>query len=477
MQITSINQLLRQIYSNNVDIDPKLIENLQQIEQDTTSTLVDMKSDYVGNRDFMDEEINAAIVAFALDIEPTAENFLYIKRLGFSMGVNLQRLIKYISREDSRLLTEDMVDLLLTPEEVKELLSEFNENHLIDMADRIDLLLALARSNSGEYIDISTRLFIDPNSQEKMQRELDQIVEILLKLDMDVTAESIELVDKFVFVFQDATQEVVQLLASLQNGESTLELKNLMEKPEDFLKFYSDIHNYEQLIDTVNGQEIYHKMSAFINQIERYIRLFPIDEQREIINLFKEELLTLEFLSKILYSHDEELIRELRDRFESNIKAMENSHMKAALYTRIESDIGETLQLQLKDDFPFWLVPIFSQYGNSFIFGELWINKEAHRQKERKSPYNLYLWSDLDNLGRVDICICGIERNIDVYMLCQAQVKNLIIEHKENIIDILKYHNFTVGIFQILDPKSQGSILSYLLASSTGINKDIDIRV
>ena len=165
MQITSINQLLRQIYSNNVDIDPKLIENLQQIEQDTTSTLVDMKSDYVGNRDFMDEEINAAIVAFALDIEPTAENFLYIKRLGFSMGVNLQRLIKYISREDSRLLTEDMVDLLLTPEEVKELLSEFNENHLIDMADRIDLLLALARSNSGEYIDISTRLFIDPNSQ------------------------------------------------------------------------------------------------------------------------------------------------------------------------------------------------------------------------------------------------------------------------------------------------------------------------
>lgn len=477
MQITSINQLLKQIYSNNVDIDPKLIENLQQIEQDTTSTLIDMKSDYVNNWDFIDEEINAAIVAFTLDIEPTAENLLYIKRLGFSMGVNLQRLIKYISEKDSRLLTEDIVDLLLTPEEVKELLSEFNENHLIDMADRIDLLLALARSNSGEYIDISTRLFIEPNSQEKIQQELDQIVEILLKLDMDITAENIELVDKFVFVFREQTLDVVQVLASLQNGESTLGLKSLMEKPEEFLKFYSDIHSYEQLIDTVNKQEIYHKISAFIDQIERYIRLFPMDEQREIINLFKEELLALEFLSKILYGHDEGLKRELRDRFESNLKAMENSNMKAALYTRIESDIGETLQLQLKDDFPFWLIPIFSQYENSSIFGELWIKKEDHRQKESKPPYNLYLWSDFDNLGRVDMCIYGIEQNIDVYMLCQSQVKNLIIENKENIMDILKYHNFSVGIFQILDPKSKGSILSYLLASSTGIDKDIDIRV
>lgn len=473
MQITSINQLLRQIYPN---IDNELIENLQ-IDKDITSTIINMKSDSINDTQIIDTATNTAVMAAVLNVEPTDENLLYLQRLGFSIGLNMKRLLKLVSEENSEHLQKIIEELSMQPEEIKNFLMEFSENDLIGVADKLDKLLALLRQSAGEYVDLSTKLSTKIYTDESIQEHIESIISFLLENQMDITSENIELVDKFMFVFDNETSDIMWAIDVLHHSESTIDIKKLIKDPQEFLKIYRHIHSYEQLMDTIDRQDIQHIAEVFIGQIERYTKLFPLEERKEIINFLKTKSIESYFLSQIASDMEEDLKQELMDLFESKIKLMEDSSVRAALYTRIESDIADTLQLQIKDNFPFWLVPIFLQNSNSHTFGELWVKKRNSKNEEKEMPYGLFLWSDFDCLGRIEMFIYGLDKNIDVYLLPQSDTTNLIMDSRDRMINILENYGLTVNSFQLLNPKDKSSLFSHILVTSTGTNKSLDIKI
>lgn len=480
MQIHSINQALKQVYSHikkDLNMDLELIEKLQGIEEDTMSTLMDMGSGYGIDSEFIDENINAAIVAHGLNLEPSLENLQYIKRLGFSLSAGIERLLNSEHLEGDILSSREMAKLLLAPQDIKDLLIDFREKDLLDMADRIDQLLAFTRARNEEYMDLSMRLFVDPNSGEELQYELDQIIEILSELNLETTSETIGFVDKFLFVFGEDIPDALQVSALLQNYESTSELENLMENPEEFIEFFRDIHSYERLMDMEKGQKIYDRLAMAMKQIQRYIKTFTVDRRDIVSNFLKDEIQNFRQLIDDILIADEILREEILDLFESTFQTIEDNNIEALIHTKIEADISKILQQQIGEEFPFWLLPIISQLENNPIYGELWIKKDVSQSNDMERPYVLSLYSDMKNLGRIDICIYGLGQNIDVYILSDSSAKDLIFRHKKYIIDILRSFNFSIGRLDVLEHRVRGTVLSYMLTKSLDTNRDIDIKI
>lgn len=479
MKISSINYILRQLYPHDeVNIDNVSMNKLE-LEGNMSSTIVDTKNTNINIIDgkTIDIKNNAPIIATALNIESTEQNLAYIQRLGFSMVVNLKRLIELINKDNKTLIYEKLDKILPSPTQIQNSLEKLSDEDILNIADIADTLMAIIRYYDGEYVDIHTRLSLDIGSDEYTKQHLEHIVEILVELNMEITPENIELVDKFIFVFEDNTSHILNLLKTLQQNKSTIDIENIMDQPEIFLKFNEVIHNNEHIIDNSTAQDIYEKADEFIGYVNRYIKLFPIESRKNIFIFFKNALLDPSNSDQVLPGLDATSKEKILEFFKTEMDFIRQSNIKAVLYNRIEEDISYALSLQLKDNFPFWLIPIFTIYNDKFLLGELWVKKRTSKNEEKASPYNLFVWWEFPNLGHIEIGINGIAKNINMYMLSPANSIDIIRKYKDQMTDILKVHGFIVGDFELLELKDNESILIHTLANSINTHKNLDIKI
>ncbi|NMA94544.1 MAG: hypothetical protein GX974_00715 [Clostridiales bacterium] len=494
MKITSIDQALMQLYAKiekNLDIDLELPEKVQALSKRYDNNIlhnldalhIDQSS--ISNDLIMDRDISAAIVSLALGIKPTDKNHLFIKRLGYSVGSGIQRLLTPAPEDDNSQITNNILDIAMPLEEIADFITQFNGEDLIELAKQIDLLLAYTRKASGEYLDIPTRLLLEPHNQAQMQQEIDSAIMFLKENNFEINQENIEFVDKLLFIFREPNQEVPQVLEFLAHHESTINLESVLNDPETFLNFYIDIHSFDDLIDRADTEEVYNLFDSLIDKIERFIKTFPEHRRGEVLSLFEDSLLNLSenepFIHEIILEDLEKLNNNVRDDlaklFKSRLHSIKESNTRSNLYTLIESDLGEILQYQVADEFPFWLVPIISQYEDLPVFGELWIKKRSKDNPSKKSPYALSLWADFENFGRMEFFIYGIDRNIDIYIICRSEVQNVIVNNKENILNVFKEYEFSVKKFKVSNPKAKQTIFTYILAKSAEIQKNIDVSI
>ena len=96
MKISYINQLITKLYEN-TDINDEPLENLQN-KDDITSTILNLK-DLSIDETVLDTVDNTPTIAATLNIKHTKANLAYIQRLGFSIGINLEKLSSLIDED------------------------------------------------------------------------------------------------------------------------------------------------------------------------------------------------------------------------------------------------------------------------------------------------------------------------------------------------------------------------------------------
>lgn len=474
MKISYLNQLITQLYDN-TEIDNKSLESLQ-IDNNITSTILNLKNPSIDEKS-LDTIDTIPIITAALNMEPTEENLAYIQRLGFSLGINLERLISLINKDDIKYFMQELNKVSISPDEIQTLMQDMTIEDLLNISNILDKIIAMIRYDNGEYINISTRLsanIYDDNIS--FESHMEQILNILQELDMDINPENIEIVDKFIFVFKEEIFDFMHVLKSQNENNSTINLKNIIEEPTTFLAFYKTTHNINKTMSDRDIQYIYNKANNIIECIDRYVRLFPVEIRKDIYAIFRKILLKPQYMNILFPKVNTHFEGKLINFFETKLKHFEDNNVKLTLYSRIESDIAECLSLQIKDDFPFWLIPIFTSYGENLLFGEVWINKVLPKHNQKKLPYNLFLWSEFSNIGRIELFIHGVDKNINVYILCSNDTVDLIKKHDDKIIGILKSYGFVVNYFNLANLKDRNTIYRYLFTISIA-RGTLDIKI
>lgn len=469
MKISYINQLITKLYEN-TDINDEPLENLQN-KDDITSTILNLK-DLSIDETVLDTVDNTPAIAATLNIKHTKANLAYIQRLGFSIGINLEKLSSLIDEDKRETICEQLKKFAISPEEIRALLQDMTIEDLLYISDALDKMVAIIRYHNGEYINITTRLSAGIDNEVSMEYNMQQILDILQELDMSVTPENVEIIDKFIFVFEEKSLELVQILKNVNESGTTIDIKDIIQEPKAFLEFNRIIHNLTHTVDNSNIQYIHHRT----NDIISYIKLFPTEIRKNIYKLFEKELSNLQYIDLLFPEVDMDFKKELMTLFESKLKYIEDDSIVSELYSLIEADIAEVLNIQIEDNFPFWLIPIFTVYDNKLLFGELWISKKYPRHQGKSLPYNLFLWSDFPHLGRIELFIHGIDKNINIYILSSDTTVDLIKKHNENITQILKSHGFTVKYINYSKLKDRNSIYRYIFTTSVA-RDELDIRI
>ena len=155
MKISYLNQLITQLYDN-TEIDNKSLESLQ-IDNNITSTILNLKNPSIDEKS-LDTIDTIPIITAALNMEPTEENLAYIQRLGFSLGINLERLISLINKDDIKYFMQELNKISISPDEIQTLMQDMTIEDLLNISNILDKIIAMIRYDNGEYINISTRL-------------------------------------------------------------------------------------------------------------------------------------------------------------------------------------------------------------------------------------------------------------------------------------------------------------------------------
>src|SRR5690606_10975199 len=138
-----------QLYDN-TEIDNKSLESLQ-IDNNITSTILNLKNPSIDEKS-LDTIDTIPIITAALNMEPTEENLAYIQRLGFSLGINLERLISLINKDDIKYFMQELNKISISPDEIQTLMQDMTIEDLLNISNILDKIIAMIRYDNGEYI-------------------------------------------------------------------------------------------------------------------------------------------------------------------------------------------------------------------------------------------------------------------------------------------------------------------------------------